>query len=91
MLCVENLQIAYCVNCRNTNIPDYCCHRSVFCDCYRIRGISFVVLEMIKRIVNVHWHCIVRNIPSKMRKYSGPPELLHSEISFLRTCNIPKH
>jgi len=25
-----------------------------------------------------------------VRKYSGPPELLRSEISFSRTCNIPK-
>jgi len=30
MPCVENLQIAHCVNCRNTNIPGYCCQRSVF-------------------------------------------------------------
>jgi len=30
MPCVENLQIAYCVNCRNTNIPGYCCQQSVF-------------------------------------------------------------
>jgi len=25
-----------------------------------------------------------------VRKYSGPPELLRSEISFSRTCNIAK-
>jgi len=30
MPCVENLPIAYCVNYRNTNIPGYCCQRSVF-------------------------------------------------------------
>ena len=32
----------------------------------------------------------VKNHCSKRRKYSGQPELLRSEISFLRTCNIPK-
>jgi len=47
-------------------------------------------VERIKRFVNVHLHCIVNNVPSKGRKYSGPPELLRSEILFLRTCNIPK-
>ena len=30
MPCVENLQIAYCVNWRNTNTPGYCCQQSVF-------------------------------------------------------------
>ena len=30
MPCVENLQIAYCVNRRNINISCYCCQRSVF-------------------------------------------------------------
>jgi len=30
MPCVENLQIAYCVNCRNTNITGYSCQPSVF-------------------------------------------------------------
>ena len=34
MSCIKNLQIAYCVNCLNTNIPGYCCQRSVFCDSY---------------------------------------------------------
>ena len=52
------------------------------------RGILFVA--SIKRFVNVHLHCIVSNVPSKVRKYSGPPELLRSEILFSRTCNIPK-
>jgi len=46
--------------------------------------------EMIKRLVNIHLHCIVSNVPSEVRKYSAPPELLRSEISFSRTCNIPK-
>ena len=47
-------------------------------------------VERIKRFVNVHLHWIVSNVPSKVHKYSGPPELLRSEISFSRTCNIPK-
>jgi len=47
-------------------------------------------VEGIKRFV-VHLHCIVSNVPSKGRKYSGPPELLRSDISFSRTCNIAKH
>jgi len=29
-------------------------------------------------------------IRSMVRKYSGPPELLRSEISFSHTCSIPK-
>jgi len=37
-------------------------------------------VERIKRFVNVHLHCIVNNVLSKGRKYSGPPELLRSEI-----------
>jgi len=90
MPCVENLQIAYCVNCRNSNIPRYCCQRSVFCDCYRNRAHFLCSVERIKSFVNVHLHCIVSNLPSKGRKYSGPPELLCSEISFSCTCNIPK-
>ena len=52
------------------------------------RGILFVA--RIKRFVNVLLHCIVSNVPSKGRKYSGPPEVLRSEILFSRTCNIPK-
>jgi len=90
MPCVENLQIAYCVNCRNTDIPGYCCQRSVFCDCYRNTGHFLCSVERIKRFVNVHLHCIVSSVPSMVRRYSGPPELLRSEISFSRTCNIPK-
>jgi len=88
--CVENLQIVYCVNCRHTNIPGYCCQRSVFCDCYRNMGYFLCSVERIKHFVNVNLHCIVSNVSSKVRKYSGPPELLRSEISFSRTCNIPK-
>jgi len=39
----KNLHPAYCVNCRNTNIPGYCCQWNVFCDYYRNMGISFVL------------------------------------------------
>ena len=63
--CVENLQITYCVICRNTNIRDYCCQRSVFCDCYRNMGHFLCSVERIKRFVNVHLHCIISNIPSE--------------------------
>ena len=62
MPCVENLQITYCVNCRNTNIPGYYCQRSVFCDCYRNMGHFLCSIERIKRFVNVHLHCIVSNV-----------------------------
>jgi len=90
MPCVENLQIAYCVNCRNTNISGYCYQWSVYCDCYRNMEHFLRSAERIKSFVNVHLHCIVSNVPSKVRKFSGPPELLRSEISFSRTRNIPK-
>jgi len=90
MPCVENLQITYRVNCRNTTIPGYCCQRSVFCDCYRNMRHFLCSVERIRSFVNVHLHCIVSNVSSKARNYSGPPELLRSEISFSRTCNIPK-
>jgi len=63
MPCVENLQIAYCVNCHNTNISGYCCQRSVFCDCYRNMGHFLCSVERIKRFANVHLHCIVSNVP----------------------------
>ena len=89
MPCVENLQIAYFVNCRNTNIPGYCCQRCVFSDYFRNMGHSLCSIERIKRFV-VHLHCIVSSVPSKGHKYPGPPELLRSEITFSRTCNIPK-
>ena len=91
--CVENLQIAYCGNCRNTNIPGYCCQQSVLGDRYRNMRHSLCSVEKIKRFVNVHLHCIVGIVPSMVRmvrKYSGPPELLRSKISFSRTWNIPK-
>jgi len=42
-------------------------------------------VERIKRFVHANLHCIVSNIPSKGRKNSGPPELLRSEISLLRS------
>jgi len=90
MTCVDNRQIAHCVNCCNINIPGCCRKRSVFCDCYRNMGHLLCGVERIKRFVNVHLHCIVSNIPSKVCKCSGPPELLSSEVSFSRTCNIPK-
>ena len=76
------------VYCRNTNIPGYFCQRSVFCDCYCNMGHFLCSVERIKRFVNVHLHCIVSNVPSKGCKYQGRPELLRSEISFSRTCNI---
>jgi len=65
-------------------------NEAFFCDCYRNVEHFLCSVESIKRFVNVHLHCIVSNVTSKGRKYSGPPELLCSEISFSRTCNIPK-
>ena len=65
MLYVKNLQIACSVNCRNTNIPGYCCQQSVFCDCYRNTGHFLCSVERIKRFVNVHLLCIVSNVPSE--------------------------
>jgi len=47
-------------------------------------------VEWIKRFLNIHLHCIVGNVPNNVRKYSGPPELLCSEISFSHPWNIPK-
>ena len=61
-----------------------------FCECYRNTGHFLCSVERIKRFVNVHLHFIVSNAPYKVRKYSGPTELLRSEISFSRTCNILK-
>jgi len=91
MLGVENLQIAHYVNCRNTIIPGYCCQRNVFCGYYRNMRHFLCSVERIKRFLNLHLYCIDSNVPYKVRKYSGPPELLHNEISFSRICNIPKH
>ena len=65
MPCVENLHIACSENCRNTNIPGYCCQRSVFCDCYRNMGHFLCSVERIKWFVNVHFHCIVSNVSSE--------------------------
>ena len=65
-------------------------NEAFFCDCYRNMEHFLCSVERIKRFLNVHLHCIVSNVPYKMRKYSGPPELLRSEISFSSTCNIPK-
>jgi len=83
MPCVGNLQIAHYVNCRNTNIPGYCCQRNVFCDCYRNMAHFPCSVETIKRLRNLHLYCIVSNVPNKVRKYSGPPELLRNEILIL--------
>ena len=65
MPCVENLQIAYCVNCRNNNISGYCCQWSVYCDCYCNMELFLFSVERIKSFVNVHLHCIVSNVPSE--------------------------
>jgi len=62
MLCVENLQIAYCVNCRNTNIPGYCCQGFLWL--LPQHGHFSCSVVRIKRFVNVHLHCIVSNVPS---------------------------
>jgi len=87
---VENLQIVHYVNRLNTVIPGYYWQPNVFCCCYRNMGHFRCSVERIKDFLNLHLHCIVNNVPYKVRKYSGPPELLLNEISFLRTCNIPK-
>ena len=92
MSCVEFLQIAYCVSCRIVKLIYLvtAANEAFFCDCYRNMGHFICSVERIKRFVNIHVHCIVSNVPSKGRKYSGPRELLRSEISFLSTCNISK-
>ena len=59
-------------------------------DCYCNMGHFLCRVERIKRFLNIHLHCIVSNVPYMVHKYSGPPELLRSEISFSRTCNIPR-
>jgi len=43
MPCVENLQIAHYVNCRNTIYLAIAANETFFCDCYRNMGILFVV------------------------------------------------
>jgi len=65
-------------------------NEAFFCDYYRNMGHFLCSVERTKPSVNEHLHCIVSNVPCKVRKYSGPPELLRSEISFSRTCNISK-
>ena len=92
MPCVENLQIACCVNCRIAILIylTTAANKAFLCDCYRNMGHFLCSVERIKRFVNVHLHCIVSNVPSKVSKYSGSTELLRSEISFSRTCNIAK-
>jgi len=65
-------------------------NEAFFCECYRNMGHFVCGVESIKRFLNVHLHCIVSNVPNQVSKYSGPPELLRSEISFSRTCKIPK-
>jgi len=49
-----------------------------FGDCYCNMGQFRCSVEKIKRFVNVHLHCIVSNVPSEGRKYSGQPKLLRS-------------
>ena len=90
MPCVEFLQIAYCVNCRIVILIHLAiaAEEAFFCDCNM--GHFLCSVERIKRFVNVHLHCIASNVLSKVRKYSGPPELLRSEISFTRICNMRK-
>jgi len=86
-----NCNTVYCygVSCRNTNIPGYCYQRNVFFVILTSNtGYFLCSVEMIRRFVNVHLHCIVSNVPSKVRKYSGPPELFRSEISFSRTATF---
>ena len=90
MPCVEFLQIAYCVNCRSVILIHLAiaAKEAFFCDCDM--GHFLCSVERKTRFVNVHLHRIVSNVPSEGRKYSGPPELLRSEILLSRTCNIPK-
>jgi len=92
MPCVEFLQIAYCVNCRIVILIYLAdaANEAFFCDCYRNMGHFLCSVERIKRFVNDHLHCIVSSVPPKGGKYSVPPELLRSEISFSCTCNISK-
>ena len=92
MPCVEFLQLAYCVICRIVILIylAIAASEAFFCDCCRNMGHFLCSVERIKRFVNVHLQCIVSNVPSKGRKYSGQPELLRSDISFSRTCNISK-
>jgi len=40
-------------------------------------------VERIKRFVNVHLHCIVSNVSSKVRKYSGSLELFTQSHSLV--------
>jgi len=65
-------------------------NEAFFCDCYRNTGNFLCSVERINRFATVLLDCIVRNASSKVRKYTEPLELLRSEISFSRTCNILK-
>ena len=87
---VENLLITYCVNRRNTNISRYCCQRSVFCDCYRNMGAFSLSSRKDKAFCERPFALHRQQCYLWVRKYSGQPELLRSQISFSRACNIPK-
>ena len=90
MPCVENLQIAYCVNCRNTNITGYCCQQSVFGDCYRDMRHFVYSAEKIKRFV-VHLHCIVSNVASECANTQDHQNCCAVKSHCrTRTCNIAK-
>jgi len=47
----------------------YCCQRSAFAATW---GILFVVIERLKRFVNVHLHCIVSNLKTKSKMSTLP-------------------
>ena len=47
----------------------YCCQRSAFAATWRI---LFVVIERVKRYVNVHLHCIVSNLKTKSKMSTLP-------------------
>ena len=67
MSCVENLQIAYCVNCRILILIclPFAPNEAFFGDCYRSMRHFLCGVERIKRFVNVYLHCIVSNVPSE--------------------------
>ena len=58
MLCVEFLQIGYCVNCRIVILIylAIAANEAFVCDCYRNMGHFLCSVERIKRFVNVHLH-----------------------------------
>jgi len=92
--CVEFLQIAYSVNCCIAILIylAIAANEAFFCDCYCNMEHFLCGVERIKRFVNVHLHRHWSAVfpPRGANTHSGPPELLRSEISFSRTCNISK-